>query len=834
MSITSISEYRRGVLKIVIIYALTGSIWIYSSDSVLGWLVHDPAILTRLAIFKGIAFVALTSSLLFVLINRFVLKNKQSFDELQAIIQTTKDGFYVCDMSGRFLVANTSYCSMTGYTLDELRTMNISDIEAIERSDEVTAHIQRIISSGSDNFESQHRCKDGRTIDIEASITFLQDPDGRFYSFIRDITGRKQVETALQQSHSMLKNLSRQVPGILFKACLHTDGHFEIPYASSNSYDIYELSPEEIQRDAAVVFQRFHPEDFDHIFATIAESARTLDQWKCEYRVILPRQGLKWLYGIAQPQRWEDGTIVWYGFIMDITERKRIDDLLRLKDFTLGNIADAIYWVTPDGHLWDVNVAAERMLGYTREQFLAMSVFDVSPEFPAERWPAHWEELKRTGSLQFETTHRARDGHEIPVEITANFCRYNDQEYNCAIVRDITERHAMQEECIKGQKLESLGVLAGGIAHDFNNILTGIMGNISFARKTIDGSHKASRILEQAETASRRAADLAHQLLTFAKGSQPIKKTVSARQIVEASASLVLHGSNVLSTIALPDTLHTIEADEGQLSQAFNNIIINAAQAMPDGGTIAISAENAALDKSNTLSLAAGNYIRISFTDTGCGISAEDLKRIFDPYYTTKPSGNGLGLASVYSIISKHGGHISVRSVAGRGTTFDVLLPASTRSTTESEAETMPAAAGHLHSLLVMDDEEIIRDLASEMLGGLEGYHVQTCAAGEEAIALYTAAWEAGEPFSAVIMDLTVPGGMGGKEAARQILRIDPQARLIVSSGYSNDPVMADFARFGFCSTIVKPYSMTEIVHTLNRLLGDGDSGKEESSSRTV
>ncbi len=708
MSTTSKKERLRGVLKIVSIYALSGTLWIYCSDTILGWLVQDPAVLTRVAIFKGVVFIALTSSLLFVLMNRF----------------------------------------------------------------------------------------------------FSQ---------------RELAEAALQQSHAMLNNLSRQVPGILFKSCLHTDGHFETPYASSNSFDIYELSPEDIRRDATTVFQRFHPDDRERILASIQESARTLNQWKCEYRVTLPRQGLKWLYGIAQPQRLEDGIIVWYGIIMDVTERKHVDDMLRLKDFTLGNIADAVYWITPDARIRDVNWAAEKMLGFTRSQILSMSVCDIDREFPAERWPEHWEELKRAGSLLFESIHRSRDGHDIPVEITANYFKYDDREYNCAIVRDITERRAMQEERIRSQKLESLGVLAGGIAHDFNNILTGIMGNISFARKLIDESHRASKILEQAETGSRRAADLAHQLLTFAKGNQPIKKTVSARQIVEASSSLVLRGSRVRSAITIPDNLHPIDADIGQLSQAFNNIIINAVQAMPAGGTITITAENITLDSAHMPSLAAGKYIKISFTDTGCGIAAEDQEKIFDPYFTTKPSGSGLGLASVYSIISKHGGQISVRSTVGTGTSFDILLPASDRNSNETENGTTAMEANGHRSLLVMDDEEFLRDLAADMLGEL-GYHVQTCSNGDEAIALYTAAMAAGTPFSAVIMDLTVPGGMGGKEAAQHILRIDPQARLVVSSGYSNDPVMADHTRFGFCATIAKPYSMTDIAGVLSGLPAAGSS----------
>ncbi len=374
----------------------------------------------------------------------------------------------------------------------------------------------------------------------------------------------------------------------------------------------------------------------------------------------------------------------------------------------------------------------------------------------------------------------------------------------------------MQNELIKSQKLESLGVLAGGIAHDFNNILTGIMGNISFARVFLDESHRVAKILREAEKASQRATDLARQLLTFAKGGRPIKQNVSAKQIIPASASFALRGTNVSSVIEVPDNLHAIYVDEGQINQVFNNIIINAVHAMPDGGTITIKAENIRLDGTNMMSLAPGKYVRITFADTGCGMSDDIRKRIFEPYFTTKSGGNGLGLASAYSIVNKHGGHISVRSTPDKGTTFDIMLPAGGEQAPEPEVDmTLSEAVKHsCGSLLVMDDEEMLRDLTTVMLGEL-GYHVQTCANGEEAIALYKAAQEAGEPFSAVIMDLTIPGGMGGKEAARHILNIDPAACLIVSSGYSNDPVMEEYSSFGFRATIVKPYNLSTMAQVL-------------------
>jgi CheY-like chemotaxis protein len=270
----------------------------------------------------------------------------------------------------------------------------------------------------------------------------------------------------------------------------------------------------------------------------------------------------------------------------------------------------------------------------------------------------------------------------------------------------------------------------------------------------------------------------------------------------------------------VPEQLPAIEADAGQISQVFNNLIINAVQAMPGGGTITFTAGDMVADANNLLSLPLGRYVRVTCIDQGCGIPPENLKNIFDPYFTTKSGGTGLGLASVHSIISKHGGHISVRSSVGRGTTFELLLPASREkpaSVSLPVPESLVAESGE-QSVLVMDDEEMIRELVTVILEE-RGYRVTTCSSGEEAIDLYRAAFSAGIPFRAVIMDLTIPGGMGGKEAAGSIFEIDPAARLIVSSGYSMDPVMANFRDFGFHGAVFKPYSADGIAAVLKEAL---------------
>lgn len=392
------------------------------------------------------------------------------------------------------------------------------------------------------------------------------------------------------------------------------------------------------------------------------------------------------------------------------------------------------------------------------------------------------------------------------------------------IFTDITDHESQQEELIKKQKLESIGVLAGGIAHDFNNILTAILGNISFAGLFINPDHKAAAPLLQAEKAAKRAAELAHQLLTFAKGGQPVTSSIAPLQLVEESLALVLHGSNAQSRLDVSEKLHNIEADAGQISQAFNNLIINAIQAMPGGGTITIRAANATIEENNPYELQPGAYVRFVFTDEGCGIPAINLKNIFDPYFTTKSGGSGLGLASVQSIIKKHGGYIGVRSTVGKGTAFELLLPASIESATAEVPNSAQAYVNNADSesgttVLVMDDEEMILDLVQAMLEEL-GYKATICKNGEEAVSLYKSAFERGTPYSIVIMDLTIPGGLGGKEAAEQILAIDSNACLIVSSGYSNDPIISDFRHFGFAAAAIKPYSVSEISDVLSRLLG--------------
>ena len=378
----------------------------------------------------------------------------------------------------------------------------------------------------------------------------------------------------------------------------------------------------------------------------------------------------------------------------------------------------------------------------------------------------------------------------------------------------------MEEELLKTQKLESLGILAGGIAHDFNNILTAISTNISMARMYGNLEDDISQMMADAEKASIRARNLTQQLLAFSKGGAPVRHNVSILRILEENMEFALSGSNVkcegLSHLMTKD-LWQVEADEGQIGQVVHNLVINAIQAMPEGGVIEIEAENVPPDEPKKVPVKPGKYVRVLITDHGVGIPKRHLQRIFDPFFTTKQKGSGLGLTTSFKIVRNHEGYIHVNSEVGVGTTVTLYLPASAQESVSRERTRGGPPRGRGRVLLI-DDEEMIRKSANEALHRL-GYDVTLAEDGLEGIRLYKEALQGAESFDAVLLDLTIPGGIGGEEAVRDLLRIDPGARVIASSGYSNDPVMANFRKYGFRDVIIKPYRIDDLGEVLHKVM---------------
>ncbi|OGW32765.1 MAG: hypothetical protein A2X59_02070 [Nitrospirae bacterium GWC2_42_7] len=504
----------------------------------------------------------------------------------------------------------------------------------------------------------------------------------------------------------------------------------------------------------------------------------------------------------------------------DITRRKQAEEALKESEIKyrslFENSRDAIYITSRDGSFLDMNQSALDLFGFTGEELLNANILRlyVNPEDRTR----FQQEVEQKGFVKdYELNFRKKDGTEITCLLTSTLRKNIDGSiagYQ-GIFRDITEKKRMEEELLKVEKLESLGILASGIAHDFNNILTTIMGNISLALMYLKPEEQNFQLLIDAEKASLRARDLTQQLLTFSRGGAPIRKTTSIKELIRESAGFALRGSNVRCEITIPEDIWPVKIDEGQISQVIHNLVINADQAMPEGGVIDIAVVNTSIV--DNMQLPEGKYVKTTIKDNGVGIPEGYLNKIFDPYFTTKHKGSGLGLAISFSIIKKHEGYIVVESGLKSGTSFHIYLPASEEQTLTSTKEVQDTVKGK-GRILVMDDDESIREVLGFMLQKI-GYDAGFAKNGNEAVELYRKAAESGKQYDAVIIDLTIPGGMGGKETIQKLRQIDHDVLAIVSSGYSNDPVMAEFEKYGFKDVIAKPYKISQLSKVLHKVL---------------
>jgi PAS domain S-box-containing protein len=519
----------------------------------------------------------------------------------------------------------------------------------------------------------------------------------------------------------------------------------------------------------------------------------------------------------------------------NITARKLAQEQLTAERtrlaVTLRSIGDGVITTDQQGRVVLMNIVAETLTGWTQQEAAGLPltrVFHIINEKTREPCENPVEKVLVTGGIVGLANHTAliaKDGIERTIADSGSPIRdeHDGTIFGVVLVfRDITERVKLEQELLTARKLESIGVLAGGIAHDFNNILTAILGNLSLAKMMANPKDEIFELLTEGEKASLRARGLTQQLLTFAKGGAPVKKLTSVKELLRETTIFALHGSTVLATFSLSDDLWAVDADEGQLSQVIHNLVLNAQQAMPTGGVVTVRGENIRIGPpapEQPFTLTEGPYVRISVTDQGTGISEQHLSRIFDPYFTTKQTGSGLGLATAYSIIKSHGGHISVDAKLGRGSTFNVYLPASL--TTALPREEVAAPNLNLPSkgkILVMDDEDSVRQLLGKVLVRL-GYEAEFAPHGADAIMLYRRAQETGHPFDAVILDLTIPGGMGGLETLQRLRELNPQVKAIVSSGYANGSVMAEFRAHGFQGMIAKPYQIPDVNDVLYRVI---------------
>ena len=526
-----------------------------------------------------------------------------------------------------------------------------------------------------------------------------------------------------------------------------------------------------------------------------------------------------WVELTVKPLKTKRGDLV-LGIKRDITWRKRaaLDEKRKTTDLLraiVDNTMAVIFLKDGDGRHIHVNRSFEEVFRLPGGTALNRTNHEIFPKEIADAIQENDRKVRESSSpLVFEEDILHADGTPHTY-LTVKFTIPSIPGSVCGIATDITERKMIDRELLKAKKLESIGVLAGGIAHDFNNLLSGIIGNVSVAKALTGADGKVHSLLGEIEKAALRSKDLTKQLLTFSRGGEPIRERVDIAQLVEDSARLVLRETGVQCSFSFQQGLKEAEADPGQLSQVMNNIVLNAAQAMGNDGRMEVKAGNVTVGANGPLPLKEGDYVLVSIIDHGPGIPKKVLGRVFDPFFTTKERASGLGLAISYSIVKKHGGAIIAES-SKDGATFSVYLPvAAKKAEARPVSDTIVRGSGRI---LVMDDEELVRDTTASMLE-LLGYDAAFAEDGARAVELYKEAIRDSAPFEAVILDLTVPNGMGGLDTLHELLKIDPRVKAIVSSGYSKAPVMSDYRKHGFSGVITKPYRVGEFGRALKAVL---------------
>jgi len=749
-------------------------------------------------------------------------KLKLSEEKYKNISEEISDGLVII-IDGTHQWANKAFADIFGYSKEEIIG---TKTELLIFPAEVAKVIQRFKNivekeTFSPRSETIGIKKDGTQIVLEASFKVVTFENKKALQLlVRDITQQKKAEDELKFLAFLLDNATDSIHALDMKgtiiyvneSVIKSTGYSKEELIGNsinilNPPDETDLVPLRIQKIAEQGFARFE--------ATHIRKDGTLFPIEVFARVI-EIGGQNFIIAIDR----------------DITERKKTESLLTEEKerllVTLRSIGDAVITTDINGNIVIMNKIAEQLTGWTLQEAFGKSlseIFHIINEQTREKCENLVDKIIKSGGICELANHTIiilRDGTERIIADSG--APIFDKDYNIIgiviVFRDITEKIKTEASLQNMQKLEALGILAGGIAHDFNNLLTGIFGYIEMTKLCINEPQEATEYIDKALSLFERAKGLTQQLLTFAKGGNPIKTLTNITDLLKKTIEFNLTGSNITPLFDIPRHLWSCEIDKNQIGQVIDNIVINAKQAMPSGGQIIIKGENIPVGTKLPLTLHAKNYIKISIQDYGKGIEKKNMPHIFEPFFTTreKDKGSGLGLATAYSIIKKHYGYIDVESEPGKGSTFNIYLPASVELSSIKPDITPKIPKGQ-GKILIMDDEEFILKIAGKLLKNM-GYTVECASKGEEALELYKNAIGQSQPFDLVIFDLTVKGGMGGAETITKLLEIDPDVKAIASSGYSDDPVMETPTNFGFAASLSKPYSINKMTEMINKIIG--------------
>jgi PAS domain S-box-containing protein len=770
-------------------------------------------------------------------------ESQERYRELAELLPQT---VFEIDETGNFVFTNRYGLETSGYTQQDInKGLSALKLFIPEDRNRLRENIRRILTGERLNgIEYVLMRKNGSTfpaLTYSAPIT-RGDKSVGVRGLVIDITERKQAQEALEKNVKLLNDTGEMAEVGGWELDLSTN----VVSWTAEVCRIHGVkSGYKPTLEEALEF--YPPESRPDVDMAVKRAAKTGEPYDIQC-LFLPR-GNKHKIWVRSMGRaiYSDGKIVKLtGTFQKIDEYKKSEEALKESEgryrslIQLGeDIGEAIVMLQDEGTKEGVHVFCNDtwplITGYSNKELRNMSFFDlVHPKDRKNSLKRYRRKMScKNMPRLFEITIVRKDGIEIPIEATTASTTYQGKPANVAYLRDIGNRKQAEDELQKVEKLESISTLAGGIAHDFNNLLTGILGNITLAERYMEKRGKSFDRLVDAERACLRAKDLTHQLLTFSEGGTPIKKPTSIAALLKESATFALSGSNVKCDFCIPDDLWVVEVDDTQISRVISNIVINADQAMPQGGMISIRAKNMVINSRSHQKLPKGHYLEIAIKDNGTGIPKEHLSRIFEPFFTTKQKGRGLGLPTAYSIIKNHGGYMTAESKLGVGTTIYFYVPATTEPMPVEEETVNKSYISSKGSILVMDDDEMIRNLLHNGLSEV-GYKIELAADGTEAIEKYVKAEQSRDKFDAVIMDLTIPGGMGGKETIKKLSEIDPNVKAIASSGYANGAVMANFKKYGFVGAVTKPYHFAELEKTLSIVISTPESKKAVHKRRKI